>query len=86
MPKAAKLIPIKPDRPGRPKLSTSERGYGTEHARQRARLLLERPICELCQDAWSTDLHHKDHNPFNRADENALMVCERCHHQELHGR
>jgi hypothetical protein len=85
MPHAPKRVPIKPERPGRPRLTTSQRGYGAEHVRQRARLLEERPICEICCSDWSSDLHHKDRNPFNRNDSNALMVCEACHHNVLHG-
>lgn len=87
MARAPKVFkPARRPAPVRRRKTTTERGYGSEHQRQRERLLKERPLCQLCGKAWSTDLHHIDRNPFNRADDNALMVCEPCHHTKIHGR
>jgi 5-methylcytosine-specific restriction endonuclease McrA len=86
MPNAPKILPRTPNRDGRPpRASTTARGYGSEHRRQRARLLKTRPLCELCREQWATDLHHLDHNPHNHDDANALMLCEACHHKRAHG-
>lgn len=83
MPRAPKRVPR--PRASNAKPSSAKRGYGPAHRRQRDRLLDLRPLCEVCQSAWSTDLHHRDGNPFNRSDDNALMVCEDCHHSRIHG-
>ncbi|MEO8082680.1 MAG: HNH endonuclease signature motif containing protein [Ardenticatenales bacterium] len=85
MPSAPKRTPLKPRYQRPPRGTTAERGYGSEHEKLRARLLVEHPICQRCTDAWSVDLHHVDRNPFNRDPSNCLMICERCHHAE-HGR
>lgn len=69
----------------RPSGSTTGRGYGWKHQQFRARILASRPVCELCRNALSTDLHHKDRNTRNLSDDNALAVCERCHHSAIHG-
>lgn len=72
----------RPDRRG----STTARGYGWEHQRQRAELLAAHPLCQRCRQRWATDLHHRDGNPFNRSPDNAEAVCEACHHGgEIHG-
>ncbi len=87
MPNAPKILPLKPNRAGRPaRGSTTARGYGHVHRIQRARLLELFPICQRCSDGWSAHLHHIDRNPFNRADKNAEMLCERCHQAEHAGR
>ena len=83
MPNAPKILPLRPNRAGRPaRGSTTARGYGTEHQRQRAMLLKARPVCERCGDGWSHHLHHIDRNPFNRHESNIEMLCERCHQAE----
>lgn len=64
--------------------TTTERGYGHEHQKQRARLLKLFPICQRCESDWSYHLHHLDRDPFNRHDSNAEMICEPCHRAE-HG-
>jgi len=87
MPTAPKLPPIRPTatRPAtRP--STTARGYGVAHQRQRARLIALYPVCQRCASAWSEHLHHRDHNPHNRADSNALMLCAACHQREHAGK
>ncbi|QEL18539.1 hypothetical protein [Limnoglobus roseus] len=70
----------------RPKPSSTARGYGHEHRKQRSRILDEQPLCQVCRNAFSTDLHHVDLNPHNHADGNVLAVCETCHHSVLHRR
>ena len=66
--------------------TTTERGYGHDHRVQRARLLALHPLCQRCRSEWSCHLHHRDRNPFNRADSNCEMLCERCHQAEHGGR
>lgn len=85
MPTAPKSIPLG-GKKHRPKPPASARGYDEEHRRQRSRILDERPLCEVCNNAFSTDLHHVDENPFNRDETNVLAVCEVCHHSRLHRR
>jgi hypothetical protein len=68
----------------RPKASSTARGYDDAHRKQRSLLLDLHPICQVCNNAFSTDLHHLDGNQFNRAAGNALAVCETCHHAVLH--
>jgi len=65
--------------------STTERGYGHDHQKQRARILRARPICERCGAAWSRHLHHRDRDPFNRADANVEALCRECHEREHAG-
>ena len=85
MPTAPKNLP-RPNRSGRPRRgSSTARGYGWEHRRQRAELLADTPLCTRCRDGWAVELHHRDRNPFNRDPSNVELLCERCHHQE-HGR
>lgn len=87
MPDAPKVLPLRPRYNPPPKAKTAERGYGTAHQKARARRIAEDPVCQHCREAWATDLHHVDGNPFNRDPANLLMVCERCHHAGgLHGR
>ena len=69
----------------RPTASSSARGYDSHHRRQRSRILDERPLCQHCNNAFSTDLHHIDGNPFNHSDTNVMAVCEDCHHNRIHG-
>lgn len=85
MPSAPQLPPIRPKRTPPPRGSTTERGYGHAHRRQRKRLIAENPLCQKCGDAWAEQLHHLDHNPHNRAPDNVEMLCEKCHREE-HGR
>ncbi|MBN9522610.1 hypothetical protein J0H58_29495 [bacterium] len=86
MPNAPRILPLQPNRAGRPvRASTAARGYGSAHRRQRERLLKAHPLCQRCGQNWSTHLHHRDRNPFNRDDANAEMLCEPCHQQEHAG-
>ncbi len=85
MPNAPKIAPLGAKK-HRPKPSSSRRGYDAEHRRQRSRILDERPLCQVCNNAFSTDLHHVDENAFNHDEANVLAVCEVCHHSVLHGR
>ena len=82
MPKA---IPITPLPKSQRRASSTARGYDHEHRKQRSRILDLHPLCQLCNDAFSTDLHHIDENPRNRDDANVLAVCEVCHHSKIHG-
>lgn len=66
--------------------STTERGYGHAHQVARRHLLARHPVCQMCEKAFATDMHHVDGNPHNRLAENLLAVCERCHHSQIHGR
>lgn len=66
--------------------TTTERGYGAEHQRQRRHLLAKEPLCQRCQDDWAKHLHHRDRNPFNRHPSNVELLCERCHDAEHDGR
>jgi 5-methylcytosine-specific restriction endonuclease McrA len=84
MPSAPKLPPLKPPAQAAPRGSTTERGYGHAHQRQRERLLKLHPICQRCQADWARHLHHRDRNPHNRAGTNVEVLCERCHQAE-HG-
>lgn len=86
MPSAPKLPPIAPPRSSpRPALTTTERGYGHAHQRQRERLLKLHPLCQRCGADWSKHLHHRDRNPHNRRSANIEMLCERCHQAEHAG-
>jgi 5-methylcytosine-specific restriction endonuclease McrA len=84
MPGRPKFVPAGAGRPARRK-TTAGRGYGGEHQRQRKRVLAERPVCERCDAAFSHHLHHKDRDPFNRAQANLEALCVACHDAE-HGR
>lgn len=82
MPNAPKLPPLTPKHARPPRRSTTERGYGHDHRRQRARLLKEFPLCQRCGGDWSRHLHHRDRDPFNRSAENVELLCEKCHQAE----
>ncbi|VTR95230.1 HNH endonuclease OS=Desulfarculus baarsii (strain ATCC 33931 / DSM 2075 / VKM B-1802 / 2st14) GN=Deba_2594 PE=4 SV=1 [Gemmata massiliana] len=85
MPFAPKNLPRPPRRYGPRRGSSTERGYGWEHRRQRAELLAQNPLCTRCREAWAVELHHRDRNPFNRAPSNVELLCKGCHDQE-HGK
>ena len=85
MPRAPRKIEVKPKFTRDPSKTTSARGYGHAHRKFRERMLKKNPLCQVCGNDWATDLHHRDKNPHNRAEDNALMVCERCHHTVIHG-
>lgn len=80
-----KLVPTKPKHATRPRGTTTQRGYGHAHQKARAAILSARPVCEICDDALSTDLHHLDGNTFNRHPDNLQALCESCHHNVAHG-
>ncbi|MDY3558112.1 hypothetical protein R5W23_000833 [Gemmata sp. JC673] len=82
MPNAPGLPPIRPRCQPRPRLTTTERGYGWEHQQQRERLIRQFPICQRCENDWSAHLHHRDRNPHNRADSNVELLCHGCHAKE----
>jgi hypothetical protein len=58
MPNAPKIVPLKPRHTPPPRRTTAERGYGSAHRRRRAAHLARHPVCQVCNEAWSTDLHH----------------------------
>lgn len=82
MPNAPGLPPIRPRCVPRPRKTTTERGYGWAHQQQRERLIAQHPICQRCGDDWSVHLHHRDRDPFNRADSNVELLCHGCHEKE----
>lgn len=86
MPSAPKLPPLKPKHTPPRRGTTAQRGYGAAHQKARARLIAEHPLCQLCGENWSTDLHHLDGNTANRSPANLQLVCERCHHGIIHRR
>jgi len=72
--------------------TTTERGYGAQHQRWRARVLNRDPYC-VCQgypgcnhprgcNHPSTDADHIDGNTHNRTDENGQGLCHECHHNK----
>jgi 5-methylcytosine-specific restriction endonuclease McrA len=85
MPTGPSLPPIKPTCSKPKGKTTTERGYGTEHERQREDLLRRFPLCQRCGNAWSYHLHHKDRNPFNRSPDNVEVLCVECHQAEHAG-
>lgn len=85
MPFAPKLPPLKPAAARPPRGTTEQRGYGTAHRKQRARLIDAHPLCQRCANDWSAHLHHIDRDPFNRDPSNVEMLCTGCHDRE-HGR
>jgi len=80
-----KLVPLKPRHQKPPRSSTTARGYGHAHQKARAQILAARPVCEICDAAFSTDLHHIDGNTHNRHPDNLQALCESCHHGVVHG-
>lgn len=62
--------------------SSTSRGYGVTHRKQRLQVLAEQPICARCGAAWSEQLHHKDRNPQNRQRSNVEGLCGPCHRKE----
>jgi 5-methylcytosine-specific restriction enzyme A len=65
-----------------PRPSSTKRGYGREHQRNREAYMAAHPICEArgCTEA-STDFDHIDGNPRNnpRDGSNWQMLCRRHH-------
>ena len=48
-------------------------------SRQRAREIVPDSPCELCGAIGYTEVHHKDHNPFNNSPDNLIRLCKSCH-------
>ena len=73
--------------------TTTERGYGAQHQKVRARYLKEHPLCEKCLEVGRTTpildgggvLHHKDGDAFNIWDDNLMALCRDCH-ERIEGR
>lgn len=82
MPDNIPLVP-KPVYAKKKKPSAAARGYGAAHKALRELVLAEQPICAECNSKWSFHLHHKDHNPQNRARTNVVGLCADCH-MKLH--
>ncbi len=47
----------------------------------RARVLAERPVCEICGEAWATEVHHrvKKTDGGTEEDDNLQALCKPCH-------
>lgn len=86
MPNAPGLPPLKPKHTPPPRGTTTERGYGNDHQKQRKILIARHPVCQRCGEDWSEHLHHIDGNTFNRDAGNVVMLCERCHQAEHQGK
>lgn len=85
MPDRPPTLPFRPKHATKPRPSTTARGYGHAHQKARKLLLARTPICEVCRDAWATDMHHADGDTSNRDRSNLVAVCEACHHSRIHG-
>jgi 5-methylcytosine-specific restriction endonuclease McrA len=86
VPNAPRIVPLKPAAAAaEDRGSTTDRGYGWDHQKQRDRILKRFPICQRCGEAWSRFLHHVDRNPMNRDDSNVEALCKDCHDAEHHG-
>jgi 5-methylcytosine-specific restriction protein A len=57
------------------------RGYGEQWRKLRLLVLAEEPLCTMpgCPGAFSTQVHHKDHNTRNNARDNLAGCCAPCH-------
>ena len=76
MPNAPRIVPLKPAAAAAAaRGSTTDRGYGWEHQKQRARILAAFPICQRRGEDWSRHLHHRDRNTRNRAEANLEALC-----------
>ncbi len=62
---------------------TAERGYGAGWRKVRAAKLADNPLCQRCEErgrtTLATEVHHRDHDQFNRRPENLESVCTPCH-------
>jgi 5-methylcytosine-specific restriction endonuclease McrA len=79
---------LKPKRVALPKLPTRrEQVYNTRRWRRlSAAIRRQRPVCEVCKNDLTTEVHHKvpiDAAPHRAFEvDNLLAVCTRCHHAE----
>ncbi len=48
----------------------------------RARMLIKKKCCELCNNINSLDIHHKDRNKLNNNTDNLQVLCRSCHTKE----
>jgi 5-methylcytosine-specific restriction endonuclease McrA len=85
MPRAPKVVPLKPRAAAPKRGTTTERGYGWAHQRLRARLMQLHPLCQRCGTDWSRHLHHRNRDPHDRRPSNVEMLCQRCHAAEHAG-
>lgn len=53
------------------------RDYGPRHVKLRKQLLNKFPICQICNDAFSTEAHHLRYP--SQTIEDYLAVCVKCH-------
>lgn len=85
MPDMPPLTPRYSPRRRMPQASSTARGYDERHKRIRRAVLAEQNgLCAWCQNAFATDLHHKDGNVRNRDRSNLVGLCEPCHHGIAH--
>jgi hypothetical protein len=66
--------------PEKKRATTSERGYGKIHKGMRDQLLATYPICQQCNNAFSTQAHHKRYGPDLTIND-YLAVCNLCHYK-----
>ena len=77
-----KRSPLKRKTPLRKQSKRRIKDYD-EYMRKRAILLLQKPVCELCNSKPSTQCHHRNgRNGKNYLDETTFMaLCAGCHEQ-----
>lgn len=70
-----------PDRTGRPaRASRTKRGYDRAHYFARQQVFTAQGfVCDWCKAAPCEHLHHIDQNTNNRARNNLVGVCAKCH-------
>jgi 5-methylcytosine-specific restriction endonuclease McrA len=64
--------------PSKPRLAPNRRGYGPNWQKLRLLKLRTDPLCEVC-GKLATQVHHRDGNVYNLADENLASLCASCH-------
>lgn len=84
MPDAPKFANLTTKGTGKPRPSSTARGYDTKHRKLAAQRRHEHPICEYCHDAWSVDADHLVY-PARSVDD-YRATCRSCHNKKTHGR
>ena len=72
--------------------TTKERGYGYDWQQLRARVLIDKPLCERCEERGivrpASQVHHvvaiDEAHWLRMVRSNLMSVCVECH-EELHG-
>ena len=47
-------------------------------------ILINNPLCEVCEKTPATEVHHKDNTKDNHRLSNLMAVCHKCHIGVLH--